>query len=193
MTVRAFVCLSLLTVFALGCDDPVGVASNCFDTGECSSGECIETVYGRFCLLTCEADMVRCDDFEACVEGETFIIDGGVDAGVDSPDGGVDGGTEPDAGVPTGAFVCLPGDLNLLDFTPVEIGLVCTYSLDCAAGGICICLDGENCDLEDPERDGPVCVEICDPTMVNRCPFQQACVDLGNGRGFCDPNTEPAI
>ncbi len=89
----------------------------------------------------------------------------------------------------TDFWVCLPGELAIVGFEPVVIGGVCTYSLDCVRGGICVCLDGQDCDLENENRTGPVCVEICDPTMVNRCPFQQACTDLGNGRGFCDPTT----
>lgn len=193
MNVRLLLCGALAISFAsFGCDDPVGLESNCFDSGECTTGECIETVYGSYCLLTCTEDMVQCEGLEACVAGETFVVDGGVDGGVPE-DGGVDGGADPDAGVETGLYVCLPGNLNDPDFEPVEIDGLCTYSLDCVVGGICVCLEGQNCDLEDSERDGPVCVEICDPTMVNRCPFQQACSDLGNGRGFCDPDTTQPI
>lgn len=137
-------------------------------------------------MNTCAADMVRCDRGEACVQGEGLLSDGGVD-------GGIDGGVDADAGVEGGAdfWVCLPGELDKEDFTPVLIGGVCTYSIDCELGGICVCLNGQDCDLENVNRTGPVCVEVCDPT-VSLCPFQQACADLGNGRGFCDPTTAQA-
>ena len=95
--------------------------------------------------------------------------------------------------VPTDFFVCLPGEqLQAPEFEPVEIGQLCEVSLDCTFGGICVCPEDENCALDDPEREGPLCLEICDPTMVSRCPFQQPCLDLGDGRGFCPlPVPEP--
>jgi len=192
MTSQARSLLFLLTcTVAFGCSDPAGISSPCFDTAGCSSGVCTVTEYGKYCLSTCTADMVRCDDQEACVQGEGLPFDGGVDGGVDA---GVDGGGDADAGV-EGApdfFVCLPGELNNENFTPILIGGVCTYSIDCELGGICVCLDGQDCDLENAERAGPVCVEVCDATVVNQCPFQQVCVELGNGRGFCDPTTAQA-
>ncbi len=71
------------------------------------------------------------------------------------------------------------------------IGGICTYSLDCELGGICVCREGQNCDLENPNRTGPICLEVCDPTIVSLCPFQLPCTDLGTGRGFCDPTMVP--
>ena len=191
MTIR--MALGLLVAWgSMGCNDRVSVGSTCFDTQECKAGSvCTETVYGNFCLLTCEPDMVRCDNGQACVQGATFDNTGGAGGeggGGEAGSGGAGGagGT----GVPTDFFVCLPGEeLDAQDFEPVEIGQPCMVSLDCTFGGICVCLTGQNCDLDDSERDGPVCVEVCDPTMVSRCPFQQVCTDLGNGRGFCDPDS----
>ncbi len=176
---RSLLCLLTCTL-AFGCSDPARTSSPCFDTSGCASGVCTVTVYGNYCLNTCTADVVRCDDDEACVQGEGL-----------SSDGGVDGGAGADAGVEGGAdfWVCLPGELDDEDFTPVPIGGVCTYSIDCEVSGICVCLAGQDCDIENANRTGPVCVEVCDPTAANRCPFLQACVDLGTGRGFCDPTT----
>lgn len=181
---RSVLCLLTCTV-AFGCSDPAGIGSACFDTAGCAGGVCTVTVtqsteIGSYCLNTCAADIVRCDDGEACVQGEGLPSDGGVDGGADA-DAGVEGEAD--------FFVCLPGELDNEDFTPVLIGSVCTYSMDCELGGICVCLDGQDCDLENIDRTGPVCVEVCDPTIVSLCPFQQACMDLGNGRGFCDPAT----
>ncbi len=180
----------LASTVVFGCSDPARISSACFDTASCSSGVCTVTVYGNYCLSTCTADIIRCDDGQACVQGEGLPSDGGVDGGLDA---GVDGGTDADSGVEGEAdfWVCLPGELDNEDFTPVLIGEVCTYSIDCELGGICVCLDGQNCDLENVDRDGPVCVEACDATVVSLCPFQQACLDLGNGRGFCDPASTP--
>ncbi|MEM7435266.1 MAG: hypothetical protein AAF436_08960 [Myxococcota bacterium] len=196
MNVRAPWCVGLVVMFLVataGCNDRVAIGSNCFDTQECrSGGVCTETVYGNFCLQTCSEDTVRCDDAQACLEGAPFIDGTGGAGGSGGAGGGAGGdggagGAGGDSG--TGLFVCLPGTLNAPDFEPVLIGQVCTYSLDCELGGACVCLDGQDCDLDNSDRDGPICVEVCDFTMVNRCPFQQACVDLGNGRGFCDPST----
>lgn len=191
MTVR--LALGLLVVWgSVGCNDRVAVGSTCFDSQECRGGSaCTETVYGSFCLETCAADMVRCDNLQACVEGVTFAPVGGTGgdgAGGHAGAGGTGGSAG--TGTPTDFFVCLPGEeLDAEGFEPVEIGQPCTVSLDCTFGGICVCLEGQNCDLDNSQRDGPVCVEICDPTMVSRCPFQQVCTDLGNGRGFCDPRS----
>jgi len=183
MTLRARSLLFLLTcTVASGCSDPARISSACFDTAGCASGVCTITAYGRYCLSTCTADMVRCDDGQACVQGAGLFSDGGVDGGADA-DAGVEGEAD--------FWVCLPGELNNEDFTPVLIGDVCTYSIDCELGGICVCLDGQDCDLANADRTGPVCVEVCDSTVVSRCPFEQACVDLGNGRGFCDPTLAP--
>jgi hypothetical protein len=173
----------LTCIVAFGCSDPASISSACFDTGGCASGVCTVTVYGKYCLNTCAADIIRCDDGEACVQGEGLPSDGGVDGGVDA-DAGVEGETD--------FWVCLPGELNDENFTPVLIGAVCTYSIDCELGGICVCLDGQDCNFDNVDRTGPVCVEVCDPTAANRCPFQQACADLGTGRGFCDPTTAQA-
>lgn len=177
---------------SMGCNDRVGVGSTCFDSPECRKGlVCTETVYGNFCLETCEAGMVTCEDRQACVEGISFEAVGGAGgAGGEAGAGGMGG--SGGGGIPTDLFVCLPGaDLDADDFEPVLIGEICTVSIDCELGGICVCLEGENCDLSDGDRDGPICVEVCDPTMLNRCPLQQACVDLGDGRGFCDPMSVP--
>ncbi len=184
---RSVLCLLTCTV-AFGCTNPARIASPCFDTAGCASGDCTVTAYGKYCLTTCTADMVRCEDEEACVQGEGLVLMAGADGGVDAGD---DGGVDADAGVEGDPdfFVCLPGELDNEDFTPVLIGGLCTYSIDCELGGICVCLDGQDCDLTNAERQGPVCVEVCDATRANQCPFQQACVELGNGRGFCDPTT----
>ncbi|MEM8608709.1 MAG: hypothetical protein AAGF92_16510 [Myxococcota bacterium] len=190
MTVRLV--LGLLVVWgSMGCNDRVAVGSSCFDTQECKSGSvCTETVYGNLCLETCEADTVRCEDFEACVEGAVFEAAGGAGGSGNGTGGEGGAGGVGGVGTPTDFFVCLPGQaLDVEDFEPVLIGGLCTVSLDCELGGFCVCLEGANCDLDDSERDGPVCVEICDPSTVSRCPAQQVCVDLGNGRGFCDMNS----
>jgi len=178
---RVISVLTLVCSFALGCDDDVGVGSSCFDTGECSSGACTVTVYGRFCLETCDADTVRCEDAQACIEGEEITPSGG--AGGAAGMGGA-GGAGGESG--TGLFVCLPGDLNIPDFEPVLISNPCNVSLDCELGGICVCPAALDCTADE---NGAICVDICDPTRVNECPFDQACVDLGGGRGFCDPET----
>ncbi len=190
MTVRvlSFLCL-LICAAAFGCTNPIRTGSPCFDSGECQSRACAVTVYGKYCLDTCEADEVLCEEGEACLPAEGPPPDGGIDGGMDGgtdADAGTDAGT--DAGIDPG-FWCLPGDLNKEDFTPVELGQICTYSLDCVLGGICICRDGRDCDPESEDQDGPICLRICDPNVINQCPLQQVCVDLGNGRGFCDPTT----
>ena len=179
MALRALLFFGMLTGSALaGCNNPVDTGSPCFDSGECRSGVCTVTVYGRFCMNTCTEGTVTCERDEACVQGEGNVGAGGAGGG---------------AGGATGLFVCLPGDLDAEGFEPVEILGVCTYSLDCVRGGVCVCLQGQECDPENDDRTGPICVEVCDPTMVNRCPLQQACVDLGNGSGFCDPTTSQPI
>ena len=98
-------------------------------------------------------------------------------------------------------WVCLPGHLEKVDYVPATLFEICTYSLDCDLGLICVCIPGANCDPEDALRSGPSCQALCDPTL-NSCPVvpstepgepprQFTCTDLGYDRGFCDPTSIP--
>jgi hypothetical protein len=141
------------------------------------------TVYGKFCMEVCSADVVLCEDGEACLQ--TSMRAG------DDPDAGVD----VDAGAEEALWVCLPGELQNPDYVARELGTICDYSVDCVVGGVCVCIPGATCEGEG--KNGPTCQRLCDPAVLNQCPivnvgeqqFQLQCTDLGTGRGFCDPTT----
>jgi len=211
MTVRlALLWLLLAPLAAYGCAKPIGDGSSCFQSSECNGGSiCAATVYGSYCMKTCDEETVRCDDGQACLLSSEVGFGGsggGSGAGGEAGDGGAGGeagsgggsggsagaaGTDGEGGVGGQAeeevWVCLPGDLNNPDFIPRIIGQVCDYSVDCVRGGVCVCIPGATCSGQG--KNGPTCEELCDPTVVNQCPRGLACTDLGTGRGFCDPST----
>ncbi len=172
MTRRLLFLVAFLTcIGVVGCTDSLGTGQSCFASDECSTGVCAETVYGQYCFNTCSADTVICDREEACVPG-----------------GDVSDQPEPDD-----LWVCLPGAQDLAnDIEIVEVLGICTYSLDCVRGAICVCLDTQNCDPEDESRTGPICVQVCEPD-VTLCPLSQDCVVLDDGTAFCDPTTSEPI
>jgi hypothetical protein len=108
---------------------------------------------------------------------------------------GGEGGAGGGDGTPE-IWVCLPGQLENPDYVPADLLDQCDYSLDCDVSLICVCLPGAICDPDDLMRSGPRCLRICDPAF-SQCStipgFEGAqCVDLGDGRGYCDPTTIPA-
>ena len=205
MTVRAFlVPFALMTVLLVACVKPVNNGNACFDTDECRSGSiCAETVYGKYCFRECGPEVIQCQDDEACVRSEestggTGGAGGAGGAGGSSGTGGAGGmaGAGGAGGVdPNEIWVCLTGYLENPDYVPAGILEQCDYSLDCDVGLICVCIPGANCDPSSEFRSGPTCQRICDPE-IGQCSaipgLQPAlCVDLGDGRGFCDPTTIP--
>lgn len=208
MTCRAFLLsVALLPGLVLGCADPISNGNACFQSSECRDGSvCVETVYGKYCMKQCSADIVRCDDGEACLEaspldlgtggaggtGGTGATGGAGGAGGEGGRGGAGG----DAGTGEELWVCLPGRLEDPGYNAREIGTICDYSLDCVVGAVCICIRGATCDGSEGTN-GPTCQRICDPNVLNQCPIinvadqqlQLQCTDLGNGRGFCDPTS----
>ena len=85
-------------------------------------------------------------------------------------------------------WVCSPGGdrLNTDKFTPRIIGSPCDFSIECVRGGVCVNSPGDMCSAQGLER--PTCCrEACDPANPsNACEFiGLACIDLGDGRGFC--------
>ena len=176
MTLRLIGTLTLLTCTAVvGCSDPISNGNDCFETGECGSGVCTETVYGQFCMNVCSPEVIICDGQQACLQSDALSGEGG-SSGEDD------------------LWVCLPGAERLQSnsIEAVEVLGVCTYSLDCVLGAICVCIEGQSCDLDDPNRGGPICVQICEPD-VTECPLRQDCVVLDDGRAFCDPTTSTPI
>jgi len=192
MTCRAFLLsLTLLPGILLGCADPISNGNACFQSSECRDGSvCVETVYGKYCMRQCSADMVRCDDEEACLQASPLEVGTGGTGGAGGAGG--NGGT----GAEEELWVCLPGRLEDPDYDAREFGTICDYSLDCVVSGVCICIPGATCDGSEGTN-GPTCQRICDPNVLNQCPIitvadqqvQLQCTDLGTGRGFCDPTT----
>lgn len=181
-------------MICIGCAKPVANGNACFESSECQSGsECVQTVYGNYCMRVCSIDVVRCEDGESCLQTAALDPDGATDAGVDAGaevDAGA--GADADAGVEP-LWVCMPGDLEDPGFVPRDIGQICEYSLDCIVGGVCVCIPGATCEPGSEGRNGPTCQRLCDVSIINQCPqvldTQPQCTDLGDGRGFCDPTT----
>ena len=220
MNVRAlFVLFALMTAFLVACVKPVNNGNACFDTSECRGGSiCAATVYGQYCFRECGPEVIQCQDDEACVRSEEATGGtggaggaGGIGGAGGAGDTGGAGGTAGSAGAggaggmagaggaggvdPNEIWVCLTGSLENPDYVPAGLLEQCDYSLDCDVGLICVCIPGANCDPSSEFRSGPTCQRICDPELAqcSAIPGVQPalCVDLDDGRGFCDPTTIP--
>lgn len=98
MTARsALPWLTLLLLAAYACAKPISDSAPCFQSSECNSGSiCAGTVYGKYCLRSCSADVVRCDNGEACLLSSDVGFGG---AGGEGGAGGASGaGGEAGAG-----------------------------------------------------------------------------------------------
>ncbi len=199
--------VALATITLFGCAKRINDGGACFESSECDPGSvCAETVYGNFCMQQCSAEVVFCDDNQACLRSAAVSTGLGGAAGTGgeggaSGAGGAGGGAGGIAGgggiggeSGEALWVCLPGGDQLQTDEirgAAEFGEQCDYSLECERGGVCVCIPGAICSGEG--RNGPTCQRVCDPTEVNQCPgindIRPACTDLGDGRGFCDPTT----
>ncbi len=185
-----------MMALAAACVKPINDGNACFQSTECHGGSvCAATVYGNYCMKRCDVDTVRCEpDFEACLLSSDIGVGGtGGEAGFGGVGGAagtggssmdIDAGpVDPEAGE---IWVCLPGRLENPDYFPRVRGQVCDYSIDCGVGLVCVCTEGATCSGQG--KDGPTCEELCDPDVVSLiCPDQRPCIDLGTGRGYCEP------
>jgi len=142
---------------------------------------------------------VRCDEAQACLRaselgaGGTGGAGGAAGVGGEGGAGGAGGvGGEGGAGGAGEAelWVCLPGALNIQssEIIPRVTGSPCDYSIECMVGGVCVYNPVGMCSGQGME--GPTCcAELCNPDIVNQCPGDFVCIDLGTGRGFCGPST----
>jgi hypothetical protein len=191
---KARLLIPLLAPMAVGlfaCAEQTSDGRACFQSSECKSGSvCAATVYGNFCMRQCSEDVVRCDKAEACLRASDLGAGGaGGAAGVGGTggiggEGGVGGAGEEDI------WVCLPGALNIQssEIIPRVTGSPCDYSIECMVGGVCVYNPVGMCSGQGME--GPTCcAELCNPDIINQCPGDFVCIDLGTGRGFCGPST----
>ncbi len=141
----------LLSAFAFtACSDPAQLGEPCADTADCADDlRCFErrgAEVTQVCMAGCDADTVR-----ICTDGSACI--GAVDSDM----------------VPLDEDVCYLGG-------PVALGELCTGTLDCAAGGLCI-------DTGTEQR----CFQACFTDDAAGCPTGETCAPLqmmGN-KGFC--------
>lgn len=192
--------LAPMAVWLFACAEQTSDGRACFQSSECKSGSvCAATVYGNFCMRECSEDVVRCDEAQACLRasglgaGGTGGAGGAAGVGGEGGAGGAGGvGGEGGAGGAGEAelWVCLPGALNIQssEIIPRVTGSPCDYSIECMVGGVCVYNPVGMCSGQGME--GPTCcAELCNPDIVNQCPGDFVCIDLGTGRGFCGPST----
>jgi hypothetical protein len=93
MTARsALPWLSLVLLAAYACAKPVGNGNPCFQSSECNGGSiCADTVYGKYCMRTCDVETVRCDNGEACLLSSDVGFGGSGGAGGFAGMGGAGG------------------------------------------------------------------------------------------------------
>lgn len=189
--------LALASVSFAACSGPTSDGYPCYESSECNGGSvCAETVYGNYCLETCSVETVFCENGRSCLQTEP-LPDGAGGAGGDAGLGGAGGmaGMGGEGGMGGGGeerlWVCMPGDVQDPNFVPRIIGQICSYSIECEVGAVCVCIPGATCEGEG--KNGPTCQRLCNSAMINQCPqildIQPDCTDLGDGRGFCDPTT----
>ena len=192
-------CLALASVILAACSGPINDGFPCYESSECRGGSvCAETVYGKYCLETCDVETVFCETGESCLQTEP-LSDGAGGAGGDAGAGGAGGaggmggmgGMGGVGGAEDQLWVCLPGDVQDPDFVPRIIGQICSYSIECEVGAVCVCIPGATCEGEG--KNGPTCQRLCNSAVINQCPqildIQPECTPLGDNRGFCDPTT----
>lgn len=69
--------LAVAAVALVGCAKRINDGAACFQSSECNSGAvCAETVYGNFCMQQCSAEVVFCDDDQACLRASAGGIGG---------------------------------------------------------------------------------------------------------------------